>query len=127
MKKILLAGSFPFVAVAVLCAAFFALGQRYTTTPTRIAVAEKGAIILETLLDHQELPRDELDALLTTPIKTVLKKYQDMGYLVIDISKNEQGAMAVTTLPSDVIDITEDLRTAVAKASPATPPSNGPK
>lgn len=121
MKNILIAGNVPYLAVVALCAAFFYLGLHVAATakPVPVAVAERGAVVLEAVLEMPGASREELQNAVELPTKAVLQKYRDLGYLVIDTSRNDDGSMMVATLPETVIDITAEMRAAVQRAAQA--------
>lgn len=110
----LTAGNLPYSAVAVLCTAFFFLGTSFKTEAPKIALAERQALILETVLTHPQLTPDQREELITKPIKRVLEKYQAQGFMVIDAVRSEDGGYALTAIPSDAVNITQELRSAVA-------------
>jgi hypothetical protein len=89
------------------------MGQQQVKPGSRIAVAEKGAIILEAALNHPGSTDAQLKAQITEPVTRVLRHYQDLGYVVIDSSKNAQGDMTVAELPPNALDITNEMRAAV--------------
>jgi hypothetical protein len=115
MKQFVLAGRVPYLATLVLAATGFILGRATVPQPRiHFAVAEKGAVVLEALFGQQE--PDE--AQVTKVLQHVLDRYADAGYAVIDVSKDEQGGMAVAALPPDAIDITQELRRALRLVPP---------
>ena len=121
----LLAGDLPFVAVLIFCAGSFWAGQSTVRTHDKVAVVEKGAIVLEAVLSSPKASPEQMAADVKQPILNVLKKYASAGYTVIDISKDDSGNMTVAALPADAIDITAEMRAAVHldAATPSHPPS----
>ena len=115
MKKFLLAGNMPYLAVGILVAGAFYLGHLLSTPPARIAVAEKGAVVLEAVLARAGESQESLEKEVIQPIVALLNHYAAMGFAVIDISKDEAGNMSVAALPNEVVDITSSLRAAIKK------------
>ena len=113
-----LAGNLPYLAAAILCAGAFYAGRMDTPQRNRVALVEKGAIVTEALLANPERSQGEIDAQIKAPILTILRKYADAGYAVIDTSKDEAGRMAVVALPADAVDITAEMRAAITAAGP---------
>lgn len=124
MKKLLLAGNFPFVAVLLLCATAFILGRHFAPDVSRIAVVERGAVVLEAALDLPGATKEDLRNFIEPPVQAVLKRYQDAGYLVIDASRDEAGNFVVAALPSSARDITAELREAIHKSLPGNAPTH---
>lgn len=125
MRNILLAGNVPYIAVLVLIGGAFFLGMNIKEEPIpRIAVAEKGAVILEAVLDHPNRSPERLEEEVKKPIVNVLNRYAEQGFAVIDVSKDESGNMQVAALPKDTLDITPLLRVAIKKHEAAE--SGGP-
>jgi hypothetical protein len=122
--RVLLCGDVPYAAVLILAAGAFLAGEHAAPIRDKVAVAEKGAIVLEALLARPNGTPQEIDAQLRQPILTVFRKYAARGYTVIDSSKDEAGNMAVVAIPPDAIDITAEVRHAVqaAEAHAATAP-----
>jgi hypothetical protein len=112
MKR-LLVGNVPFLAVAILAACAFYAGRISVNTPPRLAIAEKGAVVMDAVLQHPDATPEQLERQVRKPILTVLQKYQAAGYTVIDASRDERGLMAVAALPAGAVDITPELRSAV--------------
>ena len=99
-------------------------------TKVRIAVAERQAIIFDHALDFPSMGADERQRKLIDPILSVLQKYAQAGYLVVDALKDESGAYFVSALPYQALDITQELRAAISAAAqvPGAPnPSAQPK
>ena len=117
MKKLLLAGNVPFFAVILLCAAAFCVGQNIQIGKpnSKVAVVEKGAIFLQAALERQNESAQQINEEVKDPIINVLKKYESDGYVVIDVSKDERGDMAVLALPENTIDISKEVRAAIKK------------
>ena len=115
MKHILLAGNVPYLAVMILIGGAFFLGLHIKEEPPRIAVAEKGAVILEAVLDRPNLSPEQLEEEVKKPIVNVLNHYAVQGFVVIDVSKDENGNMQVAALPRAAVDITPLLRSAIKK------------
>jgi hypothetical protein len=103
------ANRLPYSVVILLCVIAYLVGHQTAAPAKNIAVAEKGAVVLE-------------------PILAILRRYQERGYMVIDTSRNEQGDMTVAALPTNTLDITNELRAAVnlpaQQPAPALAPAN---
>jgi septum formation topological specificity factor MinE len=136
MKNYIFAGNVPYLAVALLIATAFYLGleiSNLTAKPApKIAFAEKGAAILEVVLAHQNIPPAALDEQVKKPILTVIKRYVDKGYLVIDSSRDENGNMYIDGVPDGAINITAEIRAALklpesSKTVVQTPPNTATK
>lgn len=122
MKKIILAGSVPYLAVAAFAASAFYFGYETSkivskpNTP-KIAFAEKGAVITESVLSRQDISDAVLNEQITKPILAVIKRYVDRGYLVIDSSRNENGSMTIIGVPPGATDITAEMKAAIKSPS----------
>lgn len=119
MKRIILAGNLPYITVLILCGAAFFVGRNTVTKePPRFAMGEKSAVIAEAVLNRSGPISDEyFDKTIKKPVLAVLKKYADQGYIVVDVYKDEQGYMSVAAAPSTAIDITQEMRNSIKKAS----------
>ena len=84
MKKIILAGNMPYVAVAILCIAAFYSGQATVKQTGKFAIAEKGALVLQAVLDRPSDSPETISREVAQPIIGVLKQYADRGYAVLD-------------------------------------------
>lgn len=142
MKKVLLNGRMPYSVVIALTLAAYVYGEMtHAVGPTKqacgIAVADQSAVVLDAVLNHPEMSKDQMKASISAPIRGVMQQYQALGYTVIDVSRNDQGQMTVTEVPSNAVDITNELRKAVnlppvaltstqqtAKATPASGAKN---
>ena len=113
LKTLFTAGQTPFSVVLVLMAATGAAGYYSHQPTTKIAIAERPAVIFAAALARQGSSNEELQVQVVEPIKVVLKQYADAGYLVLDAARDEDGLMRVAALPKDALDITEVLRKAV--------------
>jgi hypothetical protein len=118
----------PVLGVALLCVAAAiaggAVGAWMKRPPTRIAVAEKGGVVLQALLEHPGLTSSQAQRQIATPILRVLAKYADAGYMVVDAGRDRAGQLVVDAVPPDAIDITPELRRA-AGLPPAAPSAPG--
>lgn len=117
MKRILLAGNLPYCAVGILLVGAFYLGHLLSIPPARIAVAEKGAVVLEAVLARAGESQETLEKEISQPIVALLNHYAAMGFVVMDISKDDAGNMTVAALPKEVVDITPLLREAIKKSA----------
>lgn len=114
-KDVLLLGDLPYVAALLLMAAGFYAGSEYNSAPPKIAIVERGHVILEAVLDRQGATPEILEEEIYKPVMTVLKRYADLGYVVIDSSKDEAGHYMIAALPPKTVDITTELREALAR------------
>jgi hypothetical protein len=113
LKTILTSGQTPFSVVIVLMAATCAGGYYSHQPTTKIAIAERPAIIFQAALARQGSSNEALQAQVVEPIKAVLKQYSDAGYLVLDAARDDDGLMRVAALPKDALDITDVLRKSI--------------
>jgi hypothetical protein len=113
MKGIVTAGSVPYSVVVMLGLALYLMGHQSAKQPPRIAVAEKGAVILEAALANPTATGEKMKQMVTVPIRDVMRRYEQAGYVVINTSRNDEGDMTVDALPADTVDITGELRAAV--------------
>ncbi|VVD30940.1 hypothetical protein [Paraburkholderia dioscoreae] len=111
MKKFVTAGSLPYSVALMLCLAAYVMGNQ--TATKSVAIVEKGAVVLEATLDRPGATLEQMNAQVKEPIRAVLRRYAQHGYVVIDTSRNDEGDMTVTALPAEAIDITNELRAAV--------------
>lgn len=86
--------------------------QAFITKP-KVAIAEKGAVILNAVLANPHLSQEQLQELVQKPILSILAKYQKEGYLVLDASITENGLYTISTLPENNIDVTKEMKQAV--------------
>jgi hypothetical protein len=118
----------PILGVVLLCVAATiaggAVGAWMKRPPTRIAVAEKGSVVLQALLEHPGLTSAQAQRQISTPILRVLAKYADAGYMVVSTGRDRAGQLVVDAVPPDAIDITPELRRAVG-LPPAAPSAPG--
>lgn len=117
LMRWLLVGELPFLAVVIVAGGAFVAGQHAAPSANKVASAEKGAIVLETMLAHPEADERFVDQQLRQPILAVVRKYADRGYTVLDASRDDAGNLAVVAMPTGVLDITDELRKAVREAS----------
>ena len=108
------------MAVVILCALSVYSGieyQKYTQSHQKIipkiAIAEKTAIILQAAISRQDLSDESLTRDIKQPILSVIKRYTDKGYLVIDSSQNDDGTYTVTGLPEGALNITNEMKNAI--------------
>ncbi|MGR9587094.1 hypothetical protein [Pandoraea sputorum] len=113
MKKATKPFVISFPLMAFFCVLFYLFGYGMSAPVKKVAIVEKGAVVLEAALDRQGLSEQQLKAQVGEPIKAVLQKYQKKGFVVIDVSRNDEGDMTVAALPSNTLDITNELRAAV--------------
>lgn len=124
MKGILTGGKVPYSVVVMLSFAMYLMGHQSARPAPRVAVAEKGAVILEAALDHPSASQETMRQIVAQPVRAVMQRYQQAGYVVIDTSRDDQGDMTVDALPADTVDITNELRTAVhLPVQKSTPPA----
>lgn len=94
----------------------FIAGEK-AVLPPKVVFAEKSALILMSVLSNQSMTQADMDERITKPIRAVIQKYVDRGYIVIDSGKDENGNMIVTGLPAGAVDITPELKAALAAAN----------
>ncbi|MDN4571871.1 hypothetical protein DBB29_24750 [Pandoraea cepalis] len=97
----------------LLCLIAYLIGHQTAAPPKNIVFAEKGAVLLEAALDRPNRTEQQLKAEIAEPIRSVLSRYQALGYVVIDASRNDEGDMTIAALPANALDITNELRAAV--------------
>lgn len=127
MKKYLLAGNLPYLAVAILCGVAFYAGHATVEQNGKFAIAEKSAVILQAVLDRPAESPETFAREVAQPIIEVLKRYADQGYTVLDSAKDEQGNYALIAMPKSSIDITTELRAAIKAARPVQSIKEDPK
>lgn len=113
--KIISAGALPYSALIVLLALAFYVGRESAPATPKVVVAERGRVILEAVMDRQDMPKEKITHEVLEPVKAVLAKYMKQGFVVLDSAKDENGNYSVAALPENVIDITQELQTAVAR------------
>lgn len=118
MKKYLLAGNLPYLAVVILCGVAFYAGHATVEQSGKFAMAEKSAVVLQAVLDRPEQSADTFTREVAQPIIAVLQRYADLGYTVLDSAKDEQGNYVLIAKPNNAIDITAELREAIQAAKP---------
>ncbi len=118
--KILSAGSLPYSALAVLLGLAFYIGKESAPATPKVAVAERGRVILEAVMDRQDMPKEKIIQEVLDPVKAVLLTYMNQGFVVLDSAKDENGNYSVAVLPENAIDITQELQNAVARKAAET-------
>lgn len=113
--KIISAGSLPYSALVVLLGLAFYIGKESAPATPKVAVAERGRVILEAVMDRQDMPKEKIIQEVLDPVKAVLLSYMKQGFVVLDSAKDENGNYSVAALPDNVIDITQELQSAVAR------------
>lgn len=115
----------PMFAVLAFCAAAAFVGRESAPKATqpaegadipKYAVAERTAIILQSVLSHPGESKDQLQERISDPIVSVLKKYTDAGYIVIDAARDENGNYVIAALPESTKDITKEMASAIDQA-----------
>ena len=119
-KKLILAGELPYIAVLAFAITGFYAGQQFKNDAPKVAIAERSAVILEAVLERHGDTQETLQNEITQPVLNVLKRYADLGYVVIDTSRDDAGNYSVAALPADAINITDVLRQAVKKKPEAS-------
>lgn len=113
MKNYITAGDLPYSVAIMLCLATYMMGHQAAAPTRNVVTVEKGAVILEATLSRPTQSEAQIRAQVSEPVKAILRRYQQRGYVVIDTSRNDQGEMTVTAIPPNTIDITNELRAAV--------------
>ena len=113
----------PLFGIALLCLASAVLGvavdHRFllpVPPEPRIAFAEQGAVVLESLLARPDLDAGAARRLVGQSLSDVIEKYRQAGFLVIDVTHSADGLILVDAVPRTAIDITPQMRAAVAQA-----------
>jgi len=91
----------------------------------RVALVEQGAIVLDALLNRPELDPPTARRVVGGTVESVVAKYQRAGYLVVNVNPAQDGEMVVAAVPKSAIDITDEMRTAVALAVSRAAPTGG--
>lgn len=123
IKAVILAGEVPFVAVAAFAAVAFYAGQQLSITEPKVAMAERSALIFQAVLERPGANPQSLEEDVAQPVRSVIKRYADLGYVVIDSSKDDAGNYVVAAIPKGAIDISKEMSAAIKK--PQTQPSTG--
>ena len=121
----------PPLAALILCMSSALIGvaidhrvfQPQTPAP-RIALAEQGAVVLEALLNRPDLDPAMARLAVGQTVARVVSRYQQLGFLVINANRGAEGQLLVESVPSSSIDITDEMRAAVAQAIAANAPAN---
>ena len=121
----------PALAALILCMSSALIGvaidhrffQPQTPAP-RLALAEQGAVVLEALLNHPDLDPAMARLAVGQTMAGVVSRYQQRGFLVINANRGAEGQLLVESVPTSSIDITDEMRAAVAHAIAANAPAN---
>lgn len=113
LRTIFLGGSLSVFTTVLISAATAFAGYTLAPSQPKIATAEKGAVIMEAVLDQTNLTDESLKTAIQKPILKVIQKYRDLGYVVIDASPDEKGNLSINALPEGALDITAEMRAAV--------------
>lgn len=99
------------VPVAFLCGvSYYAGGKLNSTVPNgKYLTVDKSGVILNAVFDNPAQTPEERKANISDPIISVLKKYADMGYVIIEAGADERGMHAIAALPPNTKDITDEL------------------
>jgi hypothetical protein len=110
-------GLVPMLLVAGLCAgSFYAGGVFNSVTPNgKYLLADKNAVIVNAVLTRDSTDAETLRTDVAQPILNVLRRYTDLGYVVIESSRDEQGNHLVAAIPAGTRDITHELELAITK------------
>ena len=116
----------PFFAVLTLCAFSGFIGRHTvklanptiaeSTAVPKYVVAEKSAVILKSVLSHPNETGEELQNRITGPVISVLSKYANQGYIVLDAARDENNNYVVAALPEGTRNITNELAAAIDAA-----------
>ena len=113
MKNPINTGGITYPLAVLLCLIAYVLGHQTASPARNIAFAEKGAVLLEAALDRPNRTEQQMKTEIAAPIRAVLRRYQELGYVVIDASRNDDGDMTIAAIPANAVDITNELRAAV--------------
>ena len=113
----------PLLGMALLCLASALLGVavdhhflQIAPPEPKIAFAEQGSVVLESLLGRPDLDAASARRLVGQSLSDVIGQYHRAGYLVLDVTHSADGQILVEAVPKSAIDITPQMRTAVAQA-----------
>lgn len=113
----------PLLGMALLCLASALLGVavdhhflQIAPPEPKIAFAEQGAVVLDSLLGRPDLDAASARRLVGQSLSGVIEKYHQAGYLVLDVTHSADGQILVEAVPRFAIDITPQMRAAVAQA-----------
>lgn len=113
----------PLLGMALLCLASALLGVavdhrflQLTPPEPKIAFAEQGAVVLESLLGRPDLDAAAARRIVGQSLSDVIEKFHQAGYLVLDVTHSADGQILVEAVPRSAIDITPQMRAAVAQA-----------
>lgn len=118
MKKLLSRGP-TLLAIVGVAAVAFHLGRSSVSPISKFAFVEKGQVVFESLMDRPQLSDEEIQRQVRAPILNLLRRYSDMGYVVIDVTRDREGYMSIASAPASGIDITDEMRAAIKNAAAA--------
>lgn len=97
--------------IVFLCGVSFYAGAKLNSTiPNgKYLIADKSSVIFNAVFDHPGMTDEERKKSILDPIVSILKKYSDMGYVIIEAGKDERGMHVISALPATTRDITEEL------------------
>lgn len=95
----------------------------------KVAIVGKNEIILRAMLEHPQLANspEDVKRYLVDPINKFQSSLANNGYIVLEASKDEQGAYSVNAMPAGYVDQTESLNLAVKESLKIALGENGPK
>ena len=116
----------PLFAVIAFCAASAFIGhhmvkldpQAKTDAPVtpKYVIAERGTLIMQSVLSHPNETGEQLQSRIAEPILSVLQKYADQGYIVLEAARDENNNYVVAALPEGSRNITKELADAIDQA-----------
>jgi hypothetical protein len=107
----------PLLLVVGLCgASFYAGGVVNSVTPNgKYLLADKNAVIVNAVLTRDSTDAETLRTEVAKPVLNVLRRYTDLGYVVIESSRDDQGNHLVAAVPAGTRDITHELELAITQ------------
>ena len=113
----------PLYGIALLCLACAMIGvavdHRFLQTQPpapKIALTEQGGVVLEAVLDRPDVDQATAARLVGQAVRSVLSKYRDQGYVVLDVTHSGDNEVLIDAVPRSAIDITQEMRAAVTRA-----------
>ena len=115
----LLGGRLPYWVVLGIAASMFGAGRMSVNKQVPVALAEQSAVLMRVVLDHPELGATQIERQVRAPIRDILQRYGQQGYMVVDVATNDAGGYGLLALPAGSIDITGELLAAVQTSTAA--------
>ena len=118
MLKRLLNFNLPLWSVLALFLSFAMVGYAFFSVPkapvqAKFATLNKAAIVYGAIAENPRLTEEQIQKQFITPINNLLKKYQDDGYVVIDLTKDDDGNYVINAIPKDAINLDKEFSEAI--------------